>query len=55
MSVIPDSESGKAREADTLLKGVAQRKISKIDQTNIPEPLRLAGDKLLGRAMACSL
>jgi hypothetical protein len=33
----------------------AQRKISKIDQTNSPEPLGLAGDHLLGLAMACSL
>jgi hypothetical protein len=33
----------------------AQRKISKSDQQNMPEPLGLAGDKLLGLAMACSL
>jgi hypothetical protein len=36
-------------------RGVAQRKISKIDQQNMPEPLGLAGEKLLGLAMACSL
>ena len=35
--------------------GIAQRKISNNDQTNVPEPLGFAGDKLLGLAMACSL
>ena len=33
----------------------ALRKISNSNQTNSPEPLGLAGDQLLGRAMACSL
>ena len=33
----------------------ALRKISKSDQTKNPEPLRLAGDHLLGLQMACSL
>jgi hypothetical protein len=45
-----------SREEEILLfVGVAQRKISKIDRQNIPEPLGLTGDKLLGLAMACSL
>ena len=34
---------------------VAQRKISKSNQRTAPEPRGLAGDKLLGHAMACSL
>ena len=33
----------------------ALRKISNSNQTNSPEPLGLAGDELLGLAMACSL
>jgi hypothetical protein len=34
---------------------VAQRKISKSDQQNAPEPFGLAGVELPGLAMACSL
>jgi hypothetical protein len=36
-------------------RNVAQRKISKSDQQNAPEPMGLAGAELPGLAMACSL
>ena len=51
----PSCEIRPAERRDVPFRGVAQRKISKSDQKNAPEPLRLAGDELLGRAMACSL
>src|SRR5208283_2683117 len=37
------------------VRRIAQRKLSKSDQTKSPEPLGLAGVRLLGHAMACSL
>ena len=44
-----------AEKEKVLFRSIAQRKISKSDQQTAPEPLRLTGDKLLGRTNACSL
>jgi hypothetical protein len=52
---IQNRETFHLQQENAPFKGVAQRKISKSDQQNAPEPPGLAGVELLGHAMDCSL
>jgi hypothetical protein len=55
LAVIPHLRISIGRPGKPEFSKVAQRKISNSNQQCLPEPLRLAGDELLGHAMACSL